>query len=87
MGAPRIVHQYPDGGCPLSPSCNDCPLPACLADIRGSFRGVRYLVQGLAVARSYAAGMKANDVARTYGIGRRSVFRIVARVRELGVLQ
>jgi hypothetical protein len=74
--------RYPDGGCELAMSCLRCPLPRCQYDEPNSVR--RWLMA--ARDREIAVLRRRHDVpvdalARTYGLTRRSIFRIL---REQG---
>ncbi len=74
--------DYRDTGCELSPSCLNCPLPRCKYDEPASARraGIERRDREIAlIRRKHRAPIMA--LARTYGISRRSVFRIL---REQG---
>lgn len=75
--------EYRDTGCELSPSCLACPLARCQYDDRG---GVRRLVTAardreIALLRTRHQA-PINTLARTYGLTRRSIFRILREARE-----
>lgn len=75
--------DYRDTGCELSASCLSCPLARCQYDERG---GVRRLVASardreiVLIRTRYAAPI--NQLATTYGLTRRSIFRILAHGRR-----
>jgi hypothetical protein len=71
-------YTYHDTGCELAPSCLACPLPRCQYDEPHSVRA--WLVAArdreiVLLRRRYHAPI--NALARTYGLTRRSVFRIL----------
>lgn len=75
---------YRDDGCELAPSCLACPLPRCQYDEPKSVR--KWLVEArdreiALIRRKHRAPI--NALARTYGLTRRSVFRILAEQWEL----
>lgn len=61
---------YRDEGCELAPACLDCWLPRCKDepyDVRPA--------QGDGVLALAQAGVKVNEIARVFGLSRRTVFR------------
>jgi hypothetical protein len=71
--------RYTDAGCELSRTCLRCPLPKCQYDDPDSVRGWLIAARDREIAllhRRYRAPVEA--LADTYGISRRSVFRIVS---------
>ena len=77
--------NYHDTGCDLHPSCLSCPLVRCRYDEPG---GARRLLSGerdsqvLDLQRRGDATIEA--IARSVGVSRRTVFRILARSRAEG---
>jgi hypothetical protein len=77
--------NYHDTGCDLHPSCLSCPLVRCRYDEPG---GARRLLsndrdsQVLDLQRR--GGSTIDAIARSVGVSRRTVFRILARARSEG---
>jgi len=74
---------YPDTGCELASSCLNCPLPQCKYDRPGGARRAALESRDREIAllrRKYRAPVDA--LARTYGMSRRSVFRVLAAQRR-----
>ena len=45
METPPAYNSYPDQGCPVSPTCLNCPLSVCKEDDPKHYRNVRHLIQ------------------------------------------
>ncbi|MEX2245735.1 MAG: hypothetical protein WEC75_03520 [Dehalococcoidia bacterium] len=74
---------YRDTGCELSPSCLRCPLARCKYDEPGGARRMRTERRDREIARLRRRHRVPVDMlAQTYGITRRSVFRILRGTRE-----
>jgi len=78
---PQDVY-YRDEGCDLSPSCLNCPLPRCRYDEPG---GSRQLAKGPrdreVVRRRREEGASIAELARSFGLSKRTVHRIVRKDR------
>jgi hypothetical protein len=73
--------QYRDEGCYLYPSCLECPLPCCIYD-DPSGEGLRRRhkrARDQEVLHLYRQGQPAAELARSFGISERSIYRIVRR--------
>ena len=70
---------FPDTGCELAPSCLHCPLPRCKHDEPGGARKLTMSARDREIVllrTRYRAPIRM--LAKTYGLSRRSVFRILA---------
>ena len=77
--------DYRDTGCALSPSCLACPLARCQYDERGGVRRIVTMARDREIAllrTRHRAPI--NALASTYGLTRRSIFRILRDAREAG---
>lgn len=73
---------YRDEGCELAPRCLACPLPRCKYDEPGGARRLRVETRDEALVAAWRRErLSVNDLARRYGISRRSVFRILKAAR------
>lgn len=72
--------DYRDSGCDLYASCLKCPLPQCRYEVSG---GATALLRSgrdasiLAAARR--SGTTVDDLARDFGLSRRTIFRVLER--------
>jgi hypothetical protein len=74
--------EYADTGCELAPSCLACPLPRCQYDEPSNVRAWLTQARDREIAyirRRY--GVRINILARTYGLTRRTIFRILREQR------
>lgn len=72
--------EYRDTGCELAASCLACPLARCKHDERGGAAAMAMAQRDREIAylrRRYGAPV--DLLARTYGLSRRTIFRIVRR--------
>lgn len=70
---------FPDTGCELAPSCLRCPLPRCKHDAPGGARRLATDARDREIVllrTRYRAPV--HMLAQTYGLSRRSIFRILA---------
>ena len=73
---------YRDSGCPLAPSCLDCPFPFCRHDrAHARARFLRANPLYLQIINMSEAGMGTHVIAEKLGVSRRTVFR--ARAQSL----
>lgn len=77
--------EYRDEGCRVHPSCLSCPLPACIYEERYSVRQGRLArrraslrARDMEIVARYRAGETSREIADTYGLSPRQVFRILA---------
>ncbi len=71
-------YKYEDTGCDLYPSCLACPLAQCRFDVKGGAAAQLRKPRDERIMVAIAEGDSIDLVAATFGLGRRSVFRIVA---------
>jgi hypothetical protein len=74
---------FPDTGCELAPSCLHCPLPRCKHDEPGGARKLTMSARDREIVllrTKYRAPIRM--LAKTYGLSRRSVFRILAAASD-----
>jgi hypothetical protein len=85
LGLPADFN-HPDRGCEVHPRCLECPLPACkyddLAGYRRQLRRSQDLQIFRAVVRRRFSQVQAAD---HFGVSRRTVQRVLQRVRAEGV--
>jgi transcriptional regulator of acetoin/glycerol metabolism len=73
--------QYADTGCEVHHSCLTCPLVRCRFDEPGGTRVLLRRGRDVQMAALQRRGKSVNEIARRYGVSRRTVFRALARVR------
>lgn len=74
--------RYRDEGCELAPSCLNCPLPLCRYDLPGGVRRQRLRTRDDAIIRlRRVGGLPVEEIARRFGLSRRSVFRVLQRAQ------
>lgn len=71
--------KYRDEGCELFPSCLNCPLSRCIYDEPGGVKGVRKRRRDGEILRLFYEGQKTADLAKRFGISRRTVERAVTK--------
>jgi len=75
--------DYRDSGCDLYASCLKCPLPQCRYEVNG---GASAILRNGRDARILAAagrdGTTVDDLARDFGLSRRTIFRVLERNRR-----
>lgn len=72
--------EYNDEGCGFSPSCLKCPLPKCRLDVQAEGRRTARLLRDREIIRKVnVEGKSIAEMARTYGLSRRTIHRIVRR--------
>ncbi len=72
--------EYCDEGCDLSPSCLECPFPRCRYDEQAEGRQTAKVLRDneIMMQRNLAGGSVA-ELARTFGVSKRTVQRIIRR--------
>lgn len=73
--------DYADGGCSFAPSCLRCPLEHCIYEQPGGARRAIVDARDETLVRLREDGVAINILAREFGLSRRSVFRVLAKVR------
>jgi hypothetical protein len=74
--------QYADTGCDLHPSCLTCPLVRCRYDEPGGARRLFSVQRDRSILALQGSGLGINEIARRNGVSRRTVFRVLARLRD-----
>ena len=75
--------DYTDTGCDLYPSCLKCPLPVCRYEVNGGATAIRRGGRDESIlAASRRPGTTIDDLARTFGLSRRTIFRVLERNRR-----
>lgn len=74
--------EYRDGGCELAPCCLRCPLVRCRYDEPGGARRLLLGSRDEALQQRREEGAGIDELAREFGLSRRSVFRVLARGRN-----
>ncbi len=73
---------YTDNGCDLYPSCLNCPLPQCRYEVNGGATTMLRLGRDASIiAASKRYGATIDDLARTFGLSRRTIFRVLEKDR------
>lgn len=73
--------NYRDTGCDLYPSCLHCPLPRCRYEEPGGESAQLRALRDQAIAQQFPF-VGADELVNTYGISKRSVYRIVQAARR-----
>ena len=79
------LDSYADTGCSLLPSCLSCPLSVCIHDMSpGKAHRVSAAIRDREkVIAIQAGGLTAKQAAKRFGVRERSIYRIVARHKEI----
>ena len=67
---------YRDEGCDLFPSCLNCPLATCRYDRPGKQTAKE--LRNERMVRLYGDGVAVHELARRFGVSRRTVYRVIA---------
>jgi len=79
---PEYCH-YRDEGCELADSCLSCPFPECIyAQPRGKQRWLKRLRDREVLRLFTNQGKGVNELALVFGVSRRTIQRILKRVRD-----
>ena len=74
--------DYADTGCDLYPSCLRCPLPRCRYDDPGGAAAMLRTGRDASILRlAGEAGMTVDNLARMFGLSRRTIFRVLSTSR------
>jgi transposase-like protein len=73
--------QYADTGCEVHHSCLTCPLVRCRYDEPGGARRLLSDGRDRQIVELQRSGDSINQIARRFGVSRRTVFRALARSR------
>ncbi len=75
--------SYVDSGCEVHPSCLTCPLARCRYDEPGGLRAMLGAERDRRMVRAYRdEHLKPGEVARRFGVSRRTVFRVMQKARD-----
>lgn len=75
--------DYADSGCDLYPSCLRCPLPKCRYEDPGGAPGMLRVGRNASITRlAFDQGVGVEEIARMFGLSRRTVFRVLAEARD-----
>jgi len=75
--------DYADTGCDLYTACLSCPLPRCRYDANGGASAILREGRDQVIQRAAAHhGVTVDDLARMFGLSRRTIFRVLERSRE-----
>jgi hypothetical protein len=76
--------RYVDTGCDVHPSCLTCPLVRCRYDEPGGARRLLSRGRDRSIVALRRQGVGFEEIARRFGVSRRTVFRALARGRVSG---
>ena len=68
---------YHDDGCEIHPQCLTCPLPRCRYDEPGGLKGMLNGMRDREIVALKSRGMAVEEIADTFGVSRRTVFRVL----------
>lgn len=75
--------NYADSGCDLYPSCLRCPLPRCRYEDPGGVPAMLRVGRNASITRlALERGVAVDEIARMFGLSRRTVFRVLADARD-----
>ena len=74
-------YKWKDEGCEFYPSCLNCPLPRCIEDEPGGRQRVRKQVRNDKIVQLRRDGKSISEIADTFDISKRSVYRALAASR------
>lgn len=74
--------RYADTGCEVHHSCLTCPLVRCRYDEPGGARRLFSEGRDRQIVARQRCGESINEIARRFGVSRRTVFRALARGRS-----
>ncbi|HMO54223.1 MAG TPA: helix-turn-helix domain-containing protein [Tepidiformaceae bacterium] len=72
--------DYRDSGCDLYSSCLSCPLPTCRYDVEGGASAILRSGRDANILAAASDGsMSIDELARAFGLSRRTIFRVLRR--------
>ncbi len=75
--------DYEDTGCDLYPSCLNCPLPRCRYEVNGGAQAILRSGRDASIlAAARREGATVDELARMFGLSRRTIFRVLERGRR-----
>jgi hypothetical protein len=74
--------NWRDTGCSVSPSCLDCPLPACKYDVAGGLAALQCTSRNDAIASAREQGTPVSQLQDRFNLSRRTVFRALSAGRR-----
>ena len=72
---------YQDTGCEVHHSCLTCPLVRCRYDEPGGARRLVSDQRDQSIVQAQRRGVHVDNIARRFGVSRRTVFRALAKAR------
>jgi helix-turn-helix resolvase-like protein len=76
--------RYRDDGCEINPHCLTCPLPRCRYEEPGGLKGLLNGMRDREIVALRERGMAIEDIADTFEVSKRTVFRILTeRYKEV----
>lgn len=73
---------YRDNGCEVSPSCLECPLPACkYDDPTAYYRQIRESRDREIIDAKRVEGKSVSQIASHFGLSQRTIHRVLERAR------
>ncbi|HEX77490.1 MAG TPA: helix-turn-helix domain-containing protein [Dehalococcoidia bacterium] len=76
--------QYRDEGCALAPSCLNCPFPRCAYEEPGGVSQKRKRLRNSEVLRLHQEGVSPQELAQSFGVSKRTIYRILRRSNHDG---
>lgn len=77
--------DYADTGCDLYASCLHCPLPRCRYEEPGGAPAMMRAGRNASISRlAFDDGISVDELARTFGVSRRTIFRVLRGSRRQG---
>ena len=75
--------DYTDTGCDLYASCLRCPLPRCRYEVNGGATAILRAGRDASILEAAKRnGATVDDLARMFGLSRRTIFRVLERHRR-----
>lgn len=73
--------KYKDTGCEFSPSCQDCPFPACIYEYPGGKVAWLKKQRDLEIKRLFGEGKTTKELAVLFDVRQRTIQRVVRKSR------
>lgn len=75
--------DYNDNGCDLYPSCLRCPLPQCRYEVSGGATAMLRMGRDASIVAAFRRKeATVDDLARMFGLSRRTIFRVLERSKR-----